>query len=536
MDLDVDEFTFQTTPQSSISKKIKQNEVLYDIAKAGSEENQPGALVSDENVNMPNKGMGKEIVCDMSWENQVKDALANNLINPTSLSGSVDGVVPLKSSASESINSINVPGSSSDFSSHNDNENNDDDNDAGGDIDDISDDDASDDYYYYDDEVYPNLQAQFDKVDFPPGVEASVPWLKAPVPTENMPDFTSTSTFPTSQACSDGGVVPVGGETSVSLFSGLAESKKGEAGSSSFEVRGKSTFDGKDEGKDEVVRKFEDFKCFDTVEDFSDHHFNDANFGVEEQANKNWAKKIQEEWKILEKDLPDTIFVRVCESRMDLLRAAIIGPGGTPYHDGLFFFDIFFPSSYPIVPPMVYYYSGGLRLNPNLYECGKVCLSLLNTWNGQKTEKWIPRKSTMLQVLVSIQALILNENPFFNEPGFESTYKGNDGVMRSKQYNADVFILSLKTMMYTLRRPPKNFEDFVAGHFRCRAHDILAACKAYIDGAEVGSMVKGVQNVEGADKGHWSEFKTTVAKMMNLLITAFTKNGSEGCEQFRLPA
>jgi ubiquitin-conjugating enzyme E2 O len=68
---------------------------------------------------------------------------------------------------------------------------------------------------------------------------------------------------------------------------------------------------------------------------------------------------------------------------------------------------------------------------------------------------WIPGKSTMLQVLVSIQALILNAKPFFNEPGYESSYVGAEGDKRSKKYNEEVFILSLKTMMYTLRRPPK---------------------------------------------------------------------------------
>jgi hypothetical protein len=48
----------------------------------------------------------------------------------------------------------------------------------------------------------------------------------------------------------------------------------------------------------------------------------------------------------------DTIFVRVFESRMDLLRAVIIGAEGTPYQDGLFFFDVSFPSGYPNVPPV----------------------------------------------------------------------------------------------------------------------------------------------------------------------------------------
>jgi len=104
---------------------------------------------------------------------------------------------------------------------------------------------------------------------------------------------------------------------------------------------------------------------------------------------------------------------------------------------------------------MVYYYSGGLRLNPNLYDCGKVCLSLLNTWTGKGNEKWMPKKSTMLQVLVSIQALILNANPFFNEPGYDNMYTGAEGEKKSRSYNENIFILSLKTMMYTLRRPPK---------------------------------------------------------------------------------
>lgn len=104
---------------------------------------------------------------------------------------------------------------------------------------------------------------------------------------------------------------------------------------------------------------------------------------------------------------------------------------------------------------MVYYYSGGLRLNPNLYNCGKVCLSLLGTWHGHQNEMWVPGQSTMLQVLVSIQALILNSRPFFNEPGYETSYVGAEGDRRYRKYNEEVFILSLKTMIYTLRRPPK---------------------------------------------------------------------------------
>jgi len=103
----------------------------------------------------------------------------------------------------------------------------------------------------------------------------------------------------------------------------------------------------------------------------------------------------------------------------------------------------------------VHYHSGGLRLNPNLYACGKVCLSLLNTWSGSKNEKWLPGVSTILQVLVSIQGLILNTKPYFNEPGYAHMSGSANGEKMSFQYNEDTFILSLRTMMYMIRKPPK---------------------------------------------------------------------------------
>ena len=62
---------------------------------------------------------------------------------------------------------------------------------------------------------------------------------------------------------------------------------------------------------------------------------------------------------------------------------------------------------YPKVPPLVHYISYVAdKLNPNLYEDGKVCVSLLGTWSGKGTETWTPN-SNMLQLLVSIQGLIL---------------------------------------------------------------------------------------------------------------------------------
>jgi ubiquitin-conjugating enzyme E2 O len=89
----------------------------------------------------------------------------------------------------------------------------------------------------------------------------------------------------------------------------------------------------------------------------------------------------------------DTIYVRAFEDRLYLLRAVMVGARGTPYQDGLFFFDLQLPSSYPDTPPLVSYRSFGLRVNPNLYESGTVSLSLLETF-GHQSHRLCSRSSS----------------------------------------------------------------------------------------------------------------------------------------------
>ncbi|XP_026378498.1 putative ubiquitin-conjugating enzyme E2 38 [Papaver somniferum] len=231
------------------------------------------------------------------------------------------------------------------------------------------------------------------------------------------------------------------------------------------------------------------------------------------------------EWRILEKNLPDSIFVRVYEKRVDLLRAVIIGPTRTPYHDGLFFFDIQVPSNYPASPPKVYYRSFGHRLNPNLYSNGYVCLSLLNTWDGLMSQRWNPYQSTILQVLVSIQGLVLNAKPYFNEPGYGSySSSGAWDKSRSLRYNEDVFIMSCKSMVSILNSPPKFFEKFVSQHFRNRAITILVAFNAYINGqAEIGDHI----TITAATKTTSSYiFQVKAGYLYPRLVDAFVENGS----------
>eukprot|EP00550_Attheya_septentrionalis_P000671 CAMPEP_0198287544 /NCGR_PEP_ID=MMETSP1449-20131203/6311_1 /TAXON_ID=420275 /ORGANISM="Attheya septentrionalis, Strain CCMP2084" /LENGTH=599 /DNA_ID=CAMNT_0043985505 /DNA_START=294 /DNA_END=2090 /DNA_ORIENTATION=+ len=201
-----------------------------------------------------------------------------------------------------------------------------------------------------------------------------------------------------------------------------------------------------------------------------------------------------------------SIFVRAQEGRLDLLRALIIGPDNTPYANGCFFFDIVLPSQYPSQPPKVHLLTTGngrVRLNPNLYACGKVCLSLLGTWSGPG---WISGESTLLQVLLSIQSLILVPDPYFNEPGYERFQGTPQGNSRNRLYNLDVRQSCLQYAIYgalqhvgeceskaqTIMYP--EFKEVIQKHFLRKRSQLLAQLEEWtIDQPNLANMANLVR-------------------------------------------
>ncbi|CAK0788414.1 unnamed protein product, partial [Prorocentrum cordatum] len=178
-----------------------------------------------------------------------------------------------------------------------------------------------------------------------------------------------------------------------------------------------------------------------------DHHFVHSPPHPAGPSCRQFMRRVQREWEILRRGLPRSIWVHVYPDRTELLRACLIGPEGTPYSDALFFFDVHLPAAYPQVPPQVKFWSFGENLNPNLYENGKVCLSLLGTWTGRDSETWSPERSNLLQVLVSILGLVLNTEPYYNEPGFERERDTPQGDLRSQRYNESVALSSYHLML-----------------------------------------------------------------------------------------
>ncbi|KAJ3030212.1 hypothetical protein HK097_005651, partial [Rhizophlyctis rosea] len=174
------------------------------------------------------------------------------------------------------------------------------------------------------------------------------------------------------------------------------------------------------------------------------------------------------------------------EGRFDVLRVVVTGPKDTPYFCGVYVFDVYAPPSYPEVPPIVKIVTTGngtVRFNPNLYSDGKVCLSLLGTWHGKdESEKWNPKTSSLYQVFVSIQALILIEQPIMNEPGYETFAGTAEGQRKSKLYNEEIRLNSLRhACLGMIRNPPKGTEDFVKAHFEVVAGPVVREAMRWRD-------------------------------------------------------
>lgn len=76
----------------------------------------------------------------------------------------------------------------------------------------------------------------------------------------------------------------------------------------------------------------------------------------------------------------------------------------------------------------------------------------------------------------------------------------------------------------------------MVGHFFKHAQDILIACKAYMDGAQVGCLVRGgVQDVDEGDKSCSPYFKSNLGVYMKTLVNAFKQIGVKDCDKF-IPA
>ena len=204
--------------------------------------------------------------------------------------------------------------------------------------------------------------------------------------------------------------------------------------------------------------------------------------------------RINKEIKSLTRALPcepsGAVFVHIDSSNLSRLKALISGTEDTPYEHGLFLFDIKLDTNYPASPPKMTIKTtgnGSIRFNPNLYDSGYVCLSIINTWGGDPEEMWNPSYSTLMQVFLSIQALVMNNDVIQKEPGYEhmdTHCAENEDYAKIVRYGNITY-----AMIEMIRSPPEEFKEIVIKHFAIKKEKILQTVAKWVE--ESANMGEG---------------------------------------------
>lgn len=137
----------------------------------------------------------------------------------------------------------------------------------------------------------------------------------------------------------------------------------------------------------------------------------------------------------------------------------------SPYTGGPFLFEITVGDDYPMEPPGVAFQpqQHHVRLHPNMYESGKVCLSIINTWGAKD---WAPSMS--LLALINTLDERFGERCLCFEPSRE-----NSTLAEMMTFNAAVEMGKLQWVVLPVMAtaPPKAYAPFAeALESEFRAH------------------------------------------------------------------
>lgn len=188
--------------------------------------------------------------------------------------------------------------------------------------------------------------------------------------------------------------------------------------------------------------------------------------------------------------------------------AMIFGPPDTIYSYGIYFFKFKFPNDYPYSPPYVDYLTNGdnVRFNPNLYRNGKVCISILNTWNGPQWSSC----QTISSILLTLVTLFHNK-PLLNEPGINESYPSfklyNKIIKYSSIKIALLDVLSGKICKDMYSKFKKVIDKYVV-----KNHERIIEKIKDIDPPK--KTINTVQNTETvSEDSHYKTFKVNIYNM-----------------------
>ncbi|PGH01623.1 hypothetical protein AJ79_07871 [Helicocarpus griseus UAMH5409] len=142
------------------------------------------------------------------------------------------------------------------------------------------------------------------------------------------------------------------------------------------------------------------------------------------------------------------------------------------------------------------------RHGPSRYAI--CCLSLLGTWpHGDQAAQWQPNKSTILSVLISLQAMVLSEDPYRQEPG-QTRRVGKQADIDSLHYILYARPLTVRyAMLEWLQDSGKRngiWRDVINAHFGINKEKILQTVTEWVR-QDPSWSVGRAQGISGLTRG-----------------------------------
>ncbi|KAJ5706608.1 hypothetical protein N7488_006409 [Penicillium malachiteum] len=227
------------------------------------------------------------------------------------------------------------------------------------------------------------------------------------------------------------------------------------------------------------------------------------------------------------------------------IKAILVGTPGTPYAYGFYQLDFQLPPEYPEVPPKVTLRTtnnGETRFGPNLYANGKVCLSIIGTWEADSGN---PDGWTAIQgiesTLISIQSLF-SEDPYYLEPGLENI-ASSDTTWESSIARKYAMKIAHENIRLTVIAPLRNalygrshglgpFTEFYTQRFLWYRENYIATINKYRENPECQGpfAVTRFERFGNAMSGRWDwdGLKVELEALEHLLMTEINGLPTEG--------
>lgn len=196
----------------------------------------------------------------------------------------------------------------------------------------------------------------------------------------------------------------------------------------------------------------------------------------------NVNKRLLKEVKHLElqqtskKLLDNDYIISINEENMSKVHCLIKAPQDSVYKHTFVRLDMDIPPDYPHSPPSVTFVNyDGVRIHPNMYEDGKCCATILNTWPSEN-EKWT--SSMGIETILLTFHSFLDNQPYTHEPG------GRDEPSYTVFVRYQTFYTCLlRYLSFEIIQP---FKDFMTAYLFDNIQDVFETIERLCDEYPIG--------------------------------------------------